>query len=173
MPTVIDVQGEVLPPRISSSRALAGPDENLNLVATLLDDMFCIPGTKIRFGLDALIGWVPVLGDLMTGVASMLIIVSAWKRGAARITLARMLGNVAIETLVGSIPLVGDAAHVAWKANRRNYNLLVRDQQSRRGNTWKDWLFVVGLALAIIALFALPVFLLISLMRSHGFLHAG
>src|ERR1700720_2399701 len=104
-------------------------NEHLDYIAALLDDLFEIPGTRIRFGLDALIGWIPGIGDALAAVASLFIVFAAWKRGAARITVLRMMLNLAIEDTLGAIPIIGDLAHVAWKANRRNYNLLIRDKQ--------------------------------------------
>jgi hypothetical protein len=69
---------------------------------------FVIPGTRIRFGLDALIGWIPGLGDAVAAAASLLIIVAAWKRGVARITMVRMLLNLTVENMLGAIPIIGD-----------------------------------------------------------------
>src|ERR1700736_6891546 len=100
-------------------------DEHLDHIASLLDDMFRVPGTQIHFGMDFLIGWIPGGGDAVAGVASLVIIISAWRRGAALVTLARMITNVILETMLGAIPIVGDAFHVVWKANRRNYRLLL------------------------------------------------
>lgn len=145
-----------------------GPsNQDLNLIATWLDDRFEIPGTGIRFGLDALIGWIPGIGDALAAAASLFIVVAAWKRGAARITVLRMSLNLTIENMLGLIPIVGDVAHVAWKANRRNYNLLMRDQQSERKHTWQDWLFVVGVMSVIGLLFLIPVVLLIYFFRHY------
>jgi dolichol kinase len=75
--------------------------------------------------------------------------------------------NLTIENVIGAIPVVGDLAHVAWKANRRNYNLLIRDQQSLQRHTWKDWLFVIGMVLFVLVLFLGPIALIIYLLRSH------
>ena len=80
-------------------------DEHLDYIAALLDDMFRIPGTQIRFGLDALIGWVPGIGDAMAGIASFLIVFASWRRGAKSITLVRMIANVVLETTLGAIPV--------------------------------------------------------------------
>jgi hypothetical protein len=91
-------------------------NEHLDYIAALLDDIFRIPGTKIRFGLDALIGWVPGIGDAMTGIASFLIVFASWRRGAKAVTLVRMIANVLLETAIGSIPVAGDVFHVMWKA---------------------------------------------------------
>lgn len=162
------VRGEILPP-LSQTKEVAErtSDEHLNLIATWLDDRFEIPGTGIRFGLDALIGWIPGIGDAMAALASLFIVLAAWKRGAARITLIRMLLNLTIESTLGAIPIIGDIAHVAWKANRRNYNLLIRDQHSRRQHTWQDWLFVIGACLTMSLLFLAPFVLLIYLFKLH------
>jgi hypothetical protein len=167
------IRGEILPPQSKSinvaekNPAGIASNEDLNYIATWLDDRFVIPGTHIRFGLDALIGWIPGIGDTLAAFASMFIVASAWKRGAARITVLRMMLNLTIENIFGAIPIVGDFAHVAWKANRRNYNLLIRDQQSARRHTWQDWLFVIGACLLIFLLFLGPVVLLVYLFRSH------
>jgi len=168
MPKPTYIRGEILPP-VSETPAIreTASDEQLNFIATWLDDRFEIPGTGIRFGLDALIGWIPGIGDALAAIASLFIVFSAWKRGAARITVLRMMLNLAIEDTLGAIPVVGDLAHVAWKANRRNYNLLMRDQQSVQRHTWQDWLFVVGVGSVLILLFLAPFILLIYLLRLH------
>ena len=162
------VRGEILPP-LSQATGVAErtSNEHLNLVATWLDDRFVVPGTTIRFGLDALIGWIPGIGDALAAFASLFIVLAAWKRGASRITLIRMLLNLTLESMFGAIPIIGDFAHVAWKANRRNYNLLIRDQQSRRRHTWQDWLFVIGASLMTCLLFLAPFLLLIYLFKLH------
>ena len=163
------VRGEILPPVRSEPTGISAPasDEQLNLIATWLDDRFEIPGTSIRFGLDALIGLIPGIGDALAALASLFIVFSAWKRGAARITVLRMMLNLVVEDTLGAIPIIGDIAHVAWKANRRNYNLLIRDQQSPRRHTWQDWLFVIGVILAMCILFVAPFALLIYLLKTQ------
>ena len=171
------VRGEILPPLPRSAgipeKAAVGntSDEQLNLIATWLDDRFEIPGTKIRFGLDALIGWIPGIGDALAAVASLFIVFAAWKRGAARITVLRMMLNLFIEDTLGAIPIIGDIAHIAWKANRRNYNLLMRDQESVQPHTWQDWLFVTGALLVMSLLFLAPFVLLFYLIKSQRPLH--
>jgi hypothetical protein len=101
-------------------------DRNLDLLSHLLDDFLRIPGTQIRFGLDGIVGLIPGVGDIIGAMASWIIILAAWLRGVPRVTLARMLANVAIETIVGTIPVLGDAFDIAWKANRKNFALLER-----------------------------------------------
>jgi Domain of unknown function (DUF4112) len=170
------IHGEILPPLSPSAvrEALKTPDsisnKHLNLIATWLDDRFEIPGTSIRFGLDALIGWIPGIGDALAALASLFLVFAAWKRGAARITVLRMMLNLAIEDTLGAIPIVGDVAHVAWKANRRNYNLLIRDHQHLQQHTWRDWWFVIGVCLIMLLLLLAPFVFLIYLFKTQHLL---
>jgi hypothetical protein len=98
----------------------------LDLLAALLDSRWRIPGTSIRFGLDAVVGLVPVLGDAATGIVSAYIVLRARSCGAGNILVARMLGNVLLDTVVGSIPVLGSIFDVYFKANNRNITLLRR-----------------------------------------------
>ncbi len=158
MPPVFEP--EIIPPRRSSS-ARGLTNENLDQLARVLDDVFQVPGTSIRFGLDALIGLIPGVGDFITGAASFLIIFAAWERGLPRVTLARMVANVAIDSLVGSMPMVGDLFDAAWKSNRKNYNLLLRAEQlPGRKAAAGDWFFLILLLMAITALAAVPIVIL-------------
>lgn len=140
-------------------------NEHLDYIAALLDDMWRIPGTQIRFGLDALIGWVPGIGDAMSGVASFLIVFASWRRGVKWITLSRMIANVLLETAIGAIPVAGDAFHVFWKANRRNYRLLLREREQPGSNTDRDWIFLIIILLIALAVVAVPLGLLVWLLR--------
>ena len=142
-------------------------NEHLDYVAALLDDIFRIPGTKIRFGLDALIGWVPGIGDAMTGIASFLIVFASWRRGAKAVTLVRMIANVLLETAIGAVPVAGDVFHVVWKANRRNYRLLIREKEEPGANTRRDWMFLAVLLFAVIAAAVIPIVVLIWLLRTQ------
>lgn len=116
---------EILRPRMRGSDTLFS-DNNLDMLSHLLDDFLRIPGTNIRFGLDGIVGLIPGIGDIIGAMASWIIILAAWLRGVPKVTLARMLANVAIETIIGSVPVLGDAFDIAWKANRRNFYLLQR-----------------------------------------------
>src|SRR5580693_5181302 len=140
-------------------------DEHLDYIAALLDDMFRIPGTQIRFGLDALIGWVPGIGDAMTGIASFLIVFASWRRGAKTVTLVRMISNVLLETAIGAIPVAGDVFHIVWKANRRNYRLLIREKEQPGVSTGRDWMFLAIILFTVIAAAGLPLGLLIWILR--------
>jgi hypothetical protein len=89
----------------------------------------------VRFGLDALIGLFPAVGDIITTALSLFIVHEAYQLGAPRHVIVRMLGNVALDGVFGAVPLVGDAFDVLWRANRRNMRLLrewlERDKQRR------------------------------------------
>ena len=159
-PDILSPLGKKLPPRSRVGGNLFA-DENLDLLAHLLDDWFRIPGTSIRFGLDGIIGLVPWLGDVLAGLASCILIIAAWFRGVPYITLTRMVVNLAIDVVVGSIPLLGDMFDIAWKANRRNYALMTRHLQQPRRHTWKDWVFLLVMALCVSTIFLVPMILLI------------
>jgi hypothetical protein len=168
-------QPEILPPegpasapsqtpslnaRLRSGQGLFS-DENLDLLAHLLDDCFRIPGTPIRFGLDGLIGLIPGLGDVLAGLASCILIFAAWMRGVPYVALVRMLVNLGLDVVIGAIPFLGDAFDIAWKANRRNYALLTRHLRQPHRHTWKDFAFLLFLAAMLLAIFAAPVILLL------------
>jgi hypothetical protein len=158
---------EILPP---AGRVAAGDrifrDENLDLLSRVLDSWFRIPGTSIRFGLDGLIGLVPGIGDILTGLASCIIILAAWARGVPYVTVARMLVNLALDVIIGTVPLLGDIFDIAWKANRRNYALLTRHLEQPYRRHWGDWLFLAGVALAVCAILAVPVLLIAWLLHA-------
>jgi hypothetical protein len=131
-------------------------DENIDLYARLLDDWFRVPFTPIRVGLDGLIGLIPGLGDILAGIASFVIILAAWIRGVPYVTLVRMMVNVGIEVIVGTIPLFGDVFDIAWKANRRNYKLMVRQLRQPHRHTWKDYAFLLSLLAGALLILAVP-----------------
>jgi Domain of unknown function (DUF4112) len=150
---------EILSPRLKRG-GKAFDDENLDLLSHVLDDFIRIPGTSIRFGLDGIVGFIPGIGDLIGGIASCIIIIAAWTRGVSYVTVARMVANVAIEVVVGSIPVLGDMFDIAWRANRRNYALLVGSVDEPRKHTLQSWLFLAVVCVVLAALVILPMLLL-------------
>ncbi len=100
-------------------------------LARMMDDRFAVPGTRLRFGWDSIIGVFPGLGDALTSIISLIIVHHAWQTGASRFTLARMLGNVAADFVIGAIPFLGDLFDFAFKANRRNARLLEQHLNAR------------------------------------------
>src|ERR1700738_3109332 len=170
-----------LPVRLPQNQAGMGPDPTtqnrwnrgawlfrdttLRSLEILLDEAFRIPGTAFRFGIDGIIGLVPGLGDVLAGLLSLVIPLAAWMRGVPYVTLVRMGLNLGIGVLVGSVPILGDIFDVAWKANRRNYRLLQLHLREPRRHTWRDSAFLLLLALVLGAIFAVPIVLLIWLMK--------
>jgi hypothetical protein len=116
----------------ASARSHRARIARMDALATFLDTAFVIPGTGIRFGLDALIGLVPGIGDAVTTAMSLFIVHEAYQLGAPGHLIARMLGNVALDGMIGAVPLAGDAFDVLWRSNRRNMRLL-REWLEREG----------------------------------------
>lgn len=126
-------------------------------LARVLDEAVRIPGTNIRIGLDALLGLLPGGGDVAGGVFSGLIILQAARAGAPAPVLGRMLANVAIDVVVGAIPLLGDLFDVAWRANTRNVRLL-ESWRERPATTKRASALTVGaILLALLLLVGLAV----------------
>jgi len=96
----------------------------LDALARLMDVAFVLPGTNIRYGIDGLIGLIPVVGDLLTTALSLWLVKEARALGAPAHVVARMLGNVAVEGVLGMIPIAGDAFDVVFRANMRNVRIL-------------------------------------------------
>jgi hypothetical protein len=100
--------------------------ERLDRLADLLDSRYRIPVVGWRFGWDAILGLVPVVGDLAVTLPSAYLVYRAHKLGLPRSALLGMVGNVALDTVAGSVPILGSVFDVAFKANRRNFALLRR-----------------------------------------------
>jgi hypothetical protein len=98
----------------------------LDALANLLDVAFIVPGTNVRYGIDGLIGLIPVIGDIITTAISLWLVREARALGAPWHLTMRMLGNVALDGAVGAVPLLGDAFDVMFRANVRNVKLLRR-----------------------------------------------
>jgi len=135
----------------------AGDKALMAAIARLMDSIFVIPGTNIRFGLDPLIGLIPGFGDTAGAIVSTLLLIEGGRAGAPKIVLARMALNVLINTALGAIPVLGDAFSVGFKSNVRNLALLERHRGVRGQATASDWLFVGGLIAGILAVVALSV----------------
>jgi hypothetical protein len=143
----------------------------LRQLAWLLDNSIPLPG-GFRIGLDAIVGLVPGIGDALSALVSVYIVNEARQLGAPRSILLRMMGNIAVDTLVGAIPFAGDLFDAGFKANSRNLALLARYQLdpigSRRSSRW----LVIGvstlLALAVLAMIAVPVLLVALLVKAVG-----
>jgi hypothetical protein len=134
--------------------------------ARLLDSQFRIPGTKLTFGLDPVIGLIPGVGDLVGPIFGLVVIAHAWKMGVPKLVMARMVINAGLDALLGIFPLLGDTVDVFWKANLSSVQLLERHAYERRGVTTGDKLFVAAAALMILLLLLLPVLIVIWIGRA-------
>ena len=136
----------------------------LRRVGWLLDSSLPIPGTRFTLGIDQIVGLVPGLGDLLAGLFSLYIIIEAARMGVPRGLLARMGWNVAVDTLVGEVPILGDFFDVVFKANIRNLALLEgyleRPAEVRRSSRRFAALIVVGLVVLSAGAVAFAVLLL-------------
>ena len=114
-------------------------------LAELLDQRFTIPGTSIRIGLDPIIGLIPGIGDALANLAGSAILLIGAKFNLPKIVLLRMALNIALNTLIGAIPFVGDLFSIWFRSNVRNAQLLERyASQHRQRAATTDWLFVIA-----------------------------
>jgi uncharacterized protein DUF4112 len=153
-----------------TSRARGNPValDALRRWAVLLDSAFRIPGTGIRFGLDAIVGLVPGLGDISTPAFAALLLVQAVRMRLPVVVQARMVLNAAFDMLIGLVPILGDLADIGWKANLRNLALLERHARPGVPPARGDYLFV-WIWLALLALIAIaPVALIVWLLSVRG-----
>ena len=127
-------------------------EEGLENLSHYLDGFFRIPGTGWRFGLDALIGLIPNVGDTLTSFASFYILFAGVRYGVPKITLLRMAFNIGLDYLVGTIPFVGDAFDFFWKSNKQNMDLIRERATGKDVGTTADYIFVVGIILFLILL---------------------
>jgi hypothetical protein len=140
--------------------------QNLDVLrrwAVLLDSVFRVPGTRIRFGFDALVGLVPGIGDLSAPLFTAMILATGFSMRVPAIVQARMVLNAAIDMAIGLVPLLGDLADVAWKANLRNVALLERHAQPGVPPSRGDYIFVVVCLVLVVLVAAVPLTLLIWL----------
>ena len=140
-------------------------DPKSALLAKLMDTVFVIPGTKIRFGFDALIGLFPGIGDSVGAIISTFIIAQGSRMGVPRIILARMAMHILINTLVGAVPVFGDMFSVFYRSNVKNYELLRRYAGQRRSPRASDWLFVIGFAVLMLAIVAAVIAVAVMIVR--------
>lgn len=130
----------------------------------LLDTRFRIPGTNMRFGLDFLLGLFPYAGDLISLTFSGFMVATMARHGASGMLVVRMLGNVALDALVGTIPLLGDLFDLVYKANIRNLHLMQEHYQEgkHQGSAWPVVIGVILIILAIITLIGWLAWLMLS-----------
>ena len=141
--------------------------DHLRRWAVLLDSAFAVPGVPIRFGLDAIIGLVPGLGDFTTPAFTALLLATGVRMRVPFVVLARMVLNAGLDAAVGLVPILGDLVDIGWKANLRNLDLLERHAVPGAAATRGDVWVVAGAALliALVCLLALlPIVLAVWLL---------
>lgn len=138
-------------------------EKSLDDLSFYLDGLFRVPGVGWRFGLDALIGLIPNVGDTLTFLPSMYILIAGVRYGVPKITLLRMAFNVGLDYVVGLVPFVGDAFDFVWRANNQNMNLIRTRAAGHGMGTTSDYIFVFGLI-------GLLFFLLIGSILFSGYL---
>jgi hypothetical protein len=138
-PKTIEV--EVLPPEKKAGKS-EEVDSILGLVTRIMDTIFRVPGTKFRFGVNPLIGFIPVIGDQIDAAISTAVLFRSVRYRLPKIVLARMALNVLLNALFQGIPVVGDLFTFFFKANRQNYELLRKHAGTGKPVTRGDWIFV-------------------------------
>jgi hypothetical protein len=126
--------------------------ERLRRITWWMDEGLRIPGTSIRIGLDPIIGLIPGAGDAVGAILAGTIVVEAARTGISRFTLIRMAGNIALDSAIGAVPLVGDLFDAGWKANTKNLALLQRHLDSPPTARRHDKRFVAIVGVAAVAL---------------------
>ncbi len=146
-------------------------EKGLDDLAFYLDDLFRIPGIGWRFGLDAVIGLVPNVGDTLTSFASFYILLAGVRYGVPKITLLRMAFNIGLDYVVGTIPFIGDAFDFFWKSNKQNMDLIRTRATGKGKGTTSDYIFIFGiigfLILLLIGSIAASSFILYWLLTSR------
>jgi hypothetical protein len=136
-------------------------------LSVLLDSAIRIPGTELRIGLDPILGLLfPEVGDALTALLSLTLLGVAFRERVPKLVMARMLTNIALDALLGAIPVIGDAFDFAFKANEKNLSLIERHRgDPTQPATWADRAVVFGVALVALALVLVPLLLGAALVR--------
>jgi hypothetical protein len=149
--------------RVDRSHGLA----EVEALAWLLDNSIPVPGTGgRRFGIDALIGFVPVVGDLVSGGIGLYVVWRGARLGLPRIVVARMLANSALDLAIGAIPFIGDAFDLWFKANTRNLRLIRQFLEQPDRSTRNEWIALMVLVGAVVLVVVLLGWLVIAVISA-------
>lgn len=147
------------------------PDlDSIRRWARLFDSQFRVPGTRLTFGLDPIIGLIPGVGDIVGPIFGLVVIAHAWRMRVPKVIMARMVVNAGVDAALGLVPLLGDAVDVFWKANQRNVLLLEQHVFERRTAGAGDYVFVIGTVLAALVIALLPVIAVVWALTRLGVL---
>jgi len=141
---------------------------SVNYIADLLDSRCKIPGTRIKFGIDPILGLIPGVGDWFGGMLSIYFMIEAFRAGGGLSVVLRIFLNIILDIIIGSIPLIGEVFDVAWKANRRNakliQNLHTEQKKTEKRSKWFVGLVIVLLTGIILGLIVTVVWLIAQLL---------
>ncbi len=140
--------------------------ETVRRLAWILDSLFRVPGTRLRFGIEPLIGLVPGLGDAVNAVLSGLVLWHAFRLRVPWVVQLRMAVNILLYAGIGTIPVVGDAWDFFFKANRRNLALLERAIGPGQRTRPSDWVVVLGALAALLLAILVPLMLIGALIAA-------
>ena len=157
---------------MTSTKTVPQQLQGLDTYSKLLDTQFKIPGTNIRFGVDFLVGLIPYAGDILSYIFSAGLVMTMARHGASKQVLARMIANVTLDTIVGSIPIIGDTFDLFFKANRRNYKLLEKHygEGAYKGSIWT---VVIPILIILLVIFILMTWLIVKVVALTWDLLAG
>ena len=156
--------GHPRPETAESGSERVQPDPWIEHLAWLMDSSIGIGPWSV--GLDGLLGLVPGMGDLAGAVISMLIVMRAVRAGVPRVAAARMVTNIAIDSVLGSVPVVGDLFDFAYKSNIKNVRIYRESLEGGRTATIRHWGFFAALALGLLVVLLIPVVAVIMLVRA-------
>lgn len=144
-------------PELTTVKVLPSQAEQAELnivraIANVMDEAVPIPGTKLTFGLDALLGLIPGIGDLGSAAVSAYLIRAAQRLNVPSVVQFRMLLNILADTLIGLVPVVGDYLDILFKANVKNARLILDSVENRGSGGRSSWLVVIGMFLALVAI---------------------
>ncbi len=142
------IEGEVI--GASRSERFHAAERRIERVTHALDELVGIPGTSVKVGLDPIVGLIPVVGDVVSGVVGAWVIGEAARFGIPRIVLARMVVNLTVDVVIGAIPFLGDLYDIAFRSNSRNLALFRRHALEPEASTRGDQAFFVGIALLMV-----------------------
>lgn len=144
--------------------------KHLRQLSNLLDNAFSIPGTPLRVGIDAIVGLVPIGGDVIVGIFAIYILLRAVQIGIPKPTLIRMVVNILIDVAVGTVPILGDLFDATWKCHTKNVDLLEAHLQSPQTGQKADTRFllflVAGFILAALAILIGSISILLVLLKA-------
>ena len=143
-------------PTVEARERAIEVEQGLDQLSRWMDGLFRIPGVGWRFGLDAIVGLIPGLGDTLTSLASFYILAAGVRYRVPKVTLLRMGVNIGIDYMVGVVPFLGDLFDFVWKSNEKNMALIrqratVSAEDAKAGRK-SDWIFVGGIILALVLL---------------------